>query len=244
MVGGMRVVLIPLRTRPRQIEQNWAELERRLEEAAGFAPDLVCLPECALTGYLYEAADFEHFAEPLTGPSVRRLAGLARRMGSFLCAGLLERAPEGVYSAALLFDQRGNLILRHRKIEEKPPFRCGRDFRSVKTRLGRMGILVCGDLFNESASRRAAGRVDVLLVPLARSFAGRSPDPARWAAEERQVYWAAAAALKTTVCIVNALEVDVEEPAFGGALVIGADGRLLAESPHGSDELLLVEVES
>lgn len=239
----MRVALIPLRTFPRQVEENFAELERRLEEAACFSPDLVCLPECTLTGYLYEQDDFERFAEPLGGPTPQRVAELARRFGVYLCAGMLERVPEGVYSAALLFDRDGNLILRHRKIEEKPPFLCGREFRSAETSLGRVGILICGDLFNESAARQAARRADVLLVPLARSFAGRSPDPGRWAAEERQEYQAAATALQTAVCIVNALEVGVEEPAFGGALVVSADGRLLAESPHGSDELLLVEVE-
>lgn len=48
----MRLALIPLRTWPRQVERNLRELERRLEEVAGFSPDLVCLPECTLSGYL------------------------------------------------------------------------------------------------------------------------------------------------------------------------------------------------
>lgn len=240
----MRACLIPLRTIPCRPDENFAELERRLSEAARFSPDLVCLPECTLTGYLYEEADLERFAEPLEGPSARRLAELARRFGVFLCAGLLERAPEGVYDSALLFDRLGGLILHHRKIEEKPPFLCGRLFRCAPTELGRLGILICGDLFNESVARQAVGQVDILLVPLARSFAGRSPDPNRWAAEERQAYLEAGRSLRTTVCLVNALEVGVEEPAFGGALAVGADGRLLAESPHGSDQLLCVEVGS
>ncbi len=236
----MRACLIPLRTFPRRPDENFAELERRLEEAARFAPDLVCLPECTLTGYLYEEKDFERFAEPLDGPTALRLADLARRFGVFLCAGLLERAPEGVYDSALLFDRRGDVILHHRKIEEKPPFLRGRLFRSAPTELGRLGVLICGDLFNESAARQAVGQADILLVPLARSFAGRSPDSDRWA-EERQAYLEAARPLRATVYLVNALEVGVEEPAFGGALAVGADGRLLAESPHGSDQLLCVE---
>ncbi len=236
----MRACLIPLRTLPRRVEENFAELERRLEEAARFSPDLVCLPECTLSGYLYEPDDFDRFAEPLNGPTAQRLADLARRFGVYLCAGLLERALEGVYNAALLFDRRGDLILHHRKIEEQPPFLCGRAFQSVKTELGRLGILICGDLFNESAARQVAASVDILLVPMSRGFDGTSPDSARWEREERQAYLDAVRQLGATTLIVNALEPIPTEGAFGGALAVGADGSLLAESPHGTDELLIV----
>ncbi|MEZ0395681.1 MAG: carbon-nitrogen hydrolase family protein [Anaerolineales bacterium] len=237
----MRAGLIPLRTIPRQVEQNLAELERRLTEAARFSPDLVCLPECTLTGYLYEQSDFERFAEPLDGPGARRLADLARRFEVFLCAGLLERAAEGVYNAALLFDRRGHLRLHHRKIEEKPPFLCGRSFRSAETELGRLGILVCGDLFNEQVIAQVDRSLDFLLMPMSRSFDGRSPDAARWEREERQVYLDGVRQAGVTTLIVNALEPLPEEGAFGGALAVRADGALLGESRHGTDQLLLVD---
>lgn len=237
----MRACLIPLRTLPRRVEENSAELERRLEEAARFAPDLVCLPECTLTGYLYEPDDFDRFAEPLDGPTAQRLADWARRFGVYLCAGLLERAPEGVYNAALLFDRRGGLILHHRKIEEQPPFLRGQTFRYAETELGRLGILICGDLFNESVAQRVAGSVDCLLAPMSRGFDGPSPDAARWEREERQAYLDAVRRLGVTTLIVNALEPIPTDGAFGGALAVGVDGSLLAESPHGTDELLIVE---
>lgn len=237
----MRAALIPLRTFPRQVEANFAEIERRLEEAVCFAPDLICLPECALTGYLYEQADFDRFAEPLTGPGVRRLAGLARRFGVFLCAGWLERAPEGVYNAALLLDRRGDLVLHHRKIEEQPPFLCGQTVRGAETELGRLGLLICGDLFNEQVLAQVERSLDLLLLPMSRSFDGRSPDRLRWETEERPVYLDRVRQAGVKTLIVNALEVLEAQAAFGGALAVGADGTLLAESPHGTDELLLVD---
>lgn len=239
----MRACLIPLRTLPRRVEENFAELERRLEEAARFAPDLVCLPECTLSGYLYEPDDFDRFAEPLDGPTAQRLADWARRFGVYLCAGLLERAPEGVYNAALLFDRRGDLLLHHRKIEEQPPFLRGQTFQRAETELGRLGILICGDLFHEPVAQQVAGSVDCLLVPMSRGFDGPSPDAARWEREERQAYLDGVRRLGVTTLIVNALEPIPTEGAFGGALAVDADGGLLAESPHGSDELLSVEVE-
>lgn len=238
----MRLALIPLRTWPRQVERNLRELERRLEEVAGLSPDLVCLPECTLSGYLYDEADLARFAEPLSGASVARFAELAQRFKVHLCAGLLERAPEGVYDAALLFDGEGRLIGHHRKIEEQPPFSCGQTFQPIQSELGRLGLLICGDLFNEDAVRQARGAVDLLLVPMSRSFDGRSPDPDRWETEERAAYLDVARALRTNVMMVNALEMEIDEPAFGGALAVDAEGRLIGESPHGSDEILFVEI--
>ncbi len=83
------------------------------------------------------------------------------------------------------------------------------------------------------------GDEDLLIVPMARGFAGRSPDWQRWEREERQVYLDAVAKVGVATVIVNALEIGEEEPSFGGALVVGADGSLLAESPHGTDEILV-----
>ncbi len=238
----MRACLIPLRTLPGQVEMNFAELERRLEQAAAHAPDLVCLPECTLTGYLYEQADLDRWAEPLSGPTVRRFSGLARRFGIYLCAGLLEKTAAGVYNAALLFGPSGNVLLRHRKREEHPPFFCGAESHSVETPFGRVGILICGDLFNQQAVAAFNPPPDLLLIPMSRSFDGRSPDPARWEREERAAYLEAVRQSRIPALIVNALEEQTDAPAFGGALAVTAAGTLLAESPHGTDEILIVEL--
>ena len=112
----------------------------------------------------------------------------------------------------------------------------------MDTRLGHLGILVCGDLFAPEVVRRLDPNLDLLLLPMSRAFDRRSPDAARWEREERRAYLEAVRAAGVPTAIVNAREVDAAEPAFGGALLVGADGRLLAEAPHGTDEALLCEV--
>jgi predicted amidohydrolase len=57
----MRLCLLPLRVRYRDPQRNFRHLEERLSELARSKLDLVCLPECALTGYLY-------FDEPSPDP--------------------------------------------------------------------------------------------------------------------------------------------------------------------------------
>jgi predicted amidohydrolase len=240
----MRAALLPLLVEPRNIPANRSELETRLAEVRPHKPDLVCLPECTLTGYLYEEKDLSQYAEPVPGPLSDYLAGLAKAHSVFLCAGLLERTSEGVYNTALLFDRKGNIVLHHRKIEEKPPFLCGNAFRGVDTELGRLHILVCGDLFNEKIISQIDHSLDFLLMPMWRSFAGKSPDLERWQAEERQAYLEAVRGAGVTTLIINALEIAPQDASFGGALIVGADGSLLAESPHGTDQLLIMDVET
>jgi predicted amidohydrolase len=153
----------------------------------------------------------------------------------------LEVAESGVYNSAVLLDRNGKIILKHRKIEEKPPFVNGDTVSSVDTELGRLGLLICGDLFNGDVIRELEPSLNLLIVPMARSFNKRSPDVERWISEERQVYIEAVKAVGVTTLIVNALEINTDDPSFGGAMIVSADGELLAESPHGTDTVLMWE---
>ncbi len=239
----MRICLLPLKVQVRNPMFNRHRFQERLESLQPLKPDLVCLPECAFTGYLYTEEDFRRFAEPIPGPTVEAMAGLARRHRTWLCFGLLEQTAEGVYSAAVLLDRRGVLRHRHRKNVEQPPFQRGSEATTVESEFGRLGILICGDLFDEGVVARL-GRPHLLVVPMARSFDGTSPNRVRWEQEERQVYLKAARRVGCLTLLVNSLEDTVDDAAFGGALVVNARGELLAESPHGSDEVLVYDPES
>lgn len=241
----MRLCLIPLKITSRDVAANLVELKRRLREVSCPRPDLVCLPECALTGYLYEDADVQRFAEPIPGPTTERMSALARECKIFLCFGLLEVSDKNFknfFNSAVLLDRHGKILLHHRKICEHPPFTNGTTVRSAETELGRLAVLICGDLFDEDAMAQLDNSIDLLLVPMARSFDQRSPDVERWLCEERQVYLDGVKAVSITTAIVNALEIAEEDASFGGALIVDRDGRLLAESPHGTDEALIYDL--
>jgi predicted amidohydrolase len=239
----MRLCLLPLRVRYRDPQRNFRHLEERLSELARSKLDLVCLPECALTGYLYDESDLKKFAEPIPGPTTERMGELARNYKIFLCFGLLEAESENFFNSAVLLDRRGRILLHHRKICEHPPFTNGTTVQTVETELGRLAVLICGDLFDEEATSQLDHSVDLLLVPMARGFDGRSPDPERWEREERKVYLDGVRAVGVTTAIVNSLEIDADElPDFGGALLVDGAGRMLAESPHGTDKALVYEL--
>lgn len=237
----MRVALEPLKTRPRQPEANLAELRSQLRGLASFAPDLVVLPECTLTGYVFGEDDLQRFAEPLGGQTTEVMAELARALGAYLNFGFIERADNRFFDTGVLLDRSGQPVLVQRKLSEKPPFSAAERLNIAETELGKQAILICGDLFYEDALEQLPEDLDLLLVPLARSFAGTSPDPVRWQREERNEYREGVKAAGVTAFLVNALEVGGDSPSFGGAMVVSADGEVLAETPHGSSEPLLWE---
>lgn len=238
----MRLALIPLRTQVKDPPTNLRHLQEQLAEAGRQRADLVCFPECTLTGYLYEEEDLGHFAEAIPGPTTRALGRLARQYGLWLCFGLVEKEGARFYSTALLLDRSGRIALRHRKVHEQPPYAVGDRVQSLPTELGRLSMLLCGDLFDDQVVRQIDPATDLLFVPMNRSFDGLSPDAARWEREERQAYLQAVRAAGVTTAIVNALEAGTEGPAFGGALLVAADGQLLAESPHGTEEMAVCDL--
>jgi predicted amidohydrolase len=194
-----------------------------------------------LIGYLYEKEELIRFAEPLSGKTNTQLSALAREYGVYLCCGFLEATNKGIFNSAAIIDKSGRIIHVQRKVSEKPPFANGSEVLSVSTPFGKIAILICGDLFDDLTIEKMDKPVDLLLVPMSRSFDLKSPDQNRWLKEERSAYLEAVKRAGCLTVLVNALESDVDEGSFGGALVVNEEGHLLAESPHGTDRLLIYD---
>jgi len=238
----MRVCLIPLRIEVRNPSANLQYFQQRLKEVSQYRPDIVCLPECAFTGYLYDEKDFQQFAESIPGHTTETLSLLAKENHCYICFGMLEKAPEGVYDSAVLIDKAGQIVLVHRKLVEQPPFINGDQVKTVETEFGHLAILLCGDLFHDEVKAKIDKPLTALFLPMARSFDGKSPDLERWVDDERQAYLDEVKKVGFTTLMVNSLESSTSEASFGGAMVVNSNGELLAESPHGTDEALIFDL--
>jgi predicted amidohydrolase len=236
----MRVGLMPLLTHVGQPEMNLDHLKGRIQEAALSKPlDLLCLPECTLTGYVYQQDDLEKFGEPIPGPTTNALANLARTHGLYLCFGLVEREGDLFYDTGVLLNPSGEIIGLHRKINEKPPYACGQSVQAFHTAFGDVSLLICGDLFSDQVTCQLPKGIKLLIVPMSRCFSDQSPDIKRWESVERQVYCEAVKEVGVTTVLINNLEVGQEDSAFGGAMVVDSAGNCCAESLHGTDQLLM-----
>ncbi len=234
----MRVALVPLRIKPLDVEENFRRFSHTVRGFADKGVSLIVFPETTFTGYVWEEKVLRSLAETVPGPLTERISYVAETSGVFVVVGFLEREGDRFYSSALLFSPSGEIVLHHRKIEEKPPFSTGKTVPMARTPFGKVSILICGDLFSETAVSLMSGETDLLILPMARAFYGKNPDWERWYSQERGVYAGRVKELGITTFIVNALE-EEDGGAFGGAMVVSVEGEVITESPHGSDTPLV-----
>ena len=153
------------------LENKDKNLTRTLElvtQAADRGANLVVLPELVNTGYSFATREeaYAH-AEELTGPTVRAWTDLARTRGIHLVGGFTEVDGVRLFDTAVLIGPDG-LIGHYRKTHlwhrEKLVFTPGDlGFPVFDTRIGRIGLLICWDIwFPEVARLLAVQGADVI----------------------------------------------------------------------------------
>jgi predicted amidohydrolase len=98
-------------------ERNLATAESLIRGAAGAGAELLVLPE--KFNVLGTAAEMRAGAEPLNGPTLRRMAGLARELRVWMVAGSIVEAVEGdekLRNTSVLLDPEGEIEAVYRKI--------------------------------------------------------------------------------------------------------------------------------
>lgn len=143
-----------------------------LEAAAAASADLLVLPECALTGYLFrDRGEATAAALRLDGEEVASLARRVADTGLHAVVGLLEADGGEIYNTAVLLGPEGP-IGRYRKAHV-PPLGAdrfvgrGSDLRAVwDTPIGRIGVAICYDIrFPESARVLALAGAEIVAQP-------------------------------------------------------------------------------
>lgn len=148
---------------------NLARIDHALAEAKAGGAEIACFPETALLGWVNP--DAHGLAAPIPGEWSNRLGELAKKHGLYVSIGLAEKEGVNLYDSAILLDDRGNLLLKHRKINiltelMNPPYTPGSDVETVDTPLGRIGLLICADTFKDDIlEKMAALKPDLVLVP-------------------------------------------------------------------------------
>jgi predicted amidohydrolase len=148
---------------------NLVRIEEALREAQEQEVNIACFPETALYGWVNPTA--HHRAKPIPGRDSDALCRLAQKYGMFLCVGLAEKEDENLYDTALLIDDSGRILLKHRKLNilrelMSPPYTPGTEIQAVDTPVGRIGILICADTFwRKNLDGMALLKPDLVLVP-------------------------------------------------------------------------------
>lgn len=233
------------------VERNLRLHEESAREAAAGGADLVVFPELGLTGYrLGDMVPRRAIRLDRSSPVLDRLLAASGEVD--LLVGLVEESPDLRFYNAAAYLSRGEVLAVHRKcylptygmFEEGRDLAAGETCRAFDTPHGRLGVLVCEDLWHPtSACLLAQDGAELILVPSAGPTRGLSED-GRISSVETWKDLARVTARFLTVYIAYCNRVGFEDGwNFGGAsFLVGPSGEALATAPELESALTLAEV--
>lgn len=219
-------------------EQNLAVHLEQIKIARQQGADLIVFPELSLTGYSVRDMVPE-VALSASSPDVERLVEAAGPMG--LVFGFVEESPPHRFYNAAAYAEGGRIVHVHRKVylptyglfDEQRYFAPGDRIEAFDTaRFGRVGILICEDLWHLSAAAiMQAEDVDMLICPANSPARGVDGPIVRTAETYDQISTAYAQLLGAVLVVVNRVGFEDGLCFWGGSQTVGPNGRILAEAP-------------
>jgi len=148
---------------------NFTRIENAISQAKDAGAEIICFPEAVILGWVNN--DAYKRAYPIPGRDSDRLCELSKNYQIYLCVGLAEKEGANLYDSVILIDDKGRILLKHRKINiltelMTPPYTPGNSVNAIETRFGKIGLLICADTHeDEILKRMAALKPNLLLVP-------------------------------------------------------------------------------
>ncbi|MFI6932637.1 carbon-nitrogen hydrolase family protein [Streptomyces sp. NPDC050287] len=225
----------------RDLEEDFATVERLIKEARAADVRLLALPEACLGGYLLSlddsAADEGPPALALDGPEIRRLADLAGELT--VAAGYCEAGTDGRRYNSVVCVNGDGVLGNHRKVHqplsEDASYSSGDRFHAFDTPVGRIGMMICYDkAFPESARALALDGAEIGVVvsawPGSRTNAAADLVDDRW--KRRFDLFDRARALENQIVWLSANQTGTFGSLrfVGSAKVVDPGGEILADT--------------
>ena len=251
MSSRMRVGLAQMAPVLGDLEKNLEVHRRWSERAAAAGVDLLMFPELSLTGYFLKDLVPE-VAIGLESTQMAEIRRLSRGM-DVVCGLVLEEPDHRCFNVSLYLS-KGEIVHLHRKVylptygmfDEQRYFASGDRFRSFQTSHGRAGILVCEDIWHlSSAYILALEGVEMIICPSASPGRGITTDERLGTAESYQLVTRTYGQFLTSF-FLYCNRVGYEDGAnfWGGSMVIGPNGDVLAEEQDADEALVVAEVDT
>ena len=237
-------------------EKNIEKAIQMIKESKKQGADLAVLPE--MFNCPYENEKFIEYAEELDeSETLNEIAEIAKEENIHVLAGSIpeleidnENESKSIYNTATLFDNKGKLLGKHRKMhlfdidvkgkiyfKESDTLSAGNEFTVIETELATLGIGICYDIrFVELSRIMTLNGAQILVFPGAFNL---TTGPAHWEilfrsrALDNQVY---------TIGVAPALDKDASYNSFGHSIAINPWGEIIEELDYEAD-LKLVQID-
>lgn len=241
-----------------QIDTALGDVKKNVEKHITFArkakssgADLVVFPELSLTGYSVKDSNWDVAIRTSDTGVVKNLLRESDDV-TILCGGVEESSAYGIHNSVFLFD-RGILTSVHRKIypptygmfEELRYFGPGSSVRAIDASVGRLGALVCEDLWHLPLPYLLAEDGAEIIIGIAASptrLSGRDAvlPTLRVNSEQHRSY---ARLLSTYIVFCNRVGYEDGVNFWGGSSIVAPNGEVIAEAKLFDEEMIFAQIE-
>jgi predicted amidohydrolase len=242
-----RLALVQMYVEPGSLQKNLSHASDLISEAASGGADVVLLPEVMDLGWTHPSA--KALADSIPGgKACDALCNSARKNNVYVCCGMAERDGDHIYNAAVIIDNQGRVLIKHRKLNEldiaHDVYDQGDRLNVCSTPWGTFGLLICAD---------ANARDHVLTRSLCYMGADVILSPSSWAVPPdhdnkadpygdtwRKAYMPVAKEFQVWITSASNVGPVTEGPwknwnCIGCSLIIGPDGKQKLMGPYGKN---------
>lgn len=232
------------------VADNLLLVEEAVERGIREKADLLLFPELAVTGYFLKDLVPE-VALALDSPEISRLKDLSRHMA--IAVGFVEAARDYLFYNSALYLEDGEIRALHRKVylptygmfDEQRYLARGEKFRAFDTRFGRIGMLICEDMWHLSAPYILAmdGATTLLCLSSSPSRGISGEESLGSTAAWRKLTATTAMFLNCRVLYCNRVGYEDGVSFWGGSESIAASGSVVARAVEFDEDFVLSRID-
>ncbi len=214
-------------------------MEKLAQQAKKQKADIIIFPEMSLTGYTTRDLTYE-LAEEIPGPSTDKIAKIAQKENLHLVYGMPEKSEKGkaiLHNTAVLTSPEGytgryrkTYLPTHSVFEEKRYFRPGYETPIFETSLGKIGLIICYDIFFPEVTRalRLQGAKFIICI---------SASPAIRKRFFETLIVARAIENTCFLAYVNLVGIENGLQFWGGSRLIGPGGSIITQLEYNEEDI-------
>ncbi len=245
MEERFRIALAQISCRQGNKRENLETIKRNVARAKRENARLVAFPELSLTGYVVRDQVYD-LAERIPGPSTRAIERIAKANDVYIIFGMPEigeKTNSTLHNAAVIVGPEGYIgkyrkmyLPTHSVFEEKRYFRPGYQASVYDTEIGKIGVIICYDIYFPEVTRLMRLDGAQLIVCISASPAVRR--------SYFETLTAARAIENTTfLAYVNLAGIEDGLQFWGGSRLLGPSGRIIAPAKYDVEDFTVAEVD-
>ncbi|HAP35283.1 MAG TPA: acyltransferase [Bacteroidetes bacterium] len=234
------------------IEKNVQHHIEYVKKAIAKKADVVVFPELSLTGYSIKDLNWDTALRAEPNKYFSEFLKLSQKITIII--GAIEEAENyGIYNSAFLFEDN-KIFSAHRKIypptygmfEEMRYFSQGKDVRVFNSKFGKLGILICEDMWHISLPYILAHDGAEIIISLTASPTRLSgtKEELTSAMVNHEQHRAYARLLSTYVVFANRVGIEDGVNFWGGSQIVAPSGNSIATGKFFEEDLIIAPIDT